>query len=67
MLSPQQRNLVMSEFRSGTSRVLLATDLLARGVDVQGVSLVINFDVPSNRENYIHRIGRSGWFGLVWA
>jgi translation initiation factor 4A len=62
-LSPQQRNLVMREFRSGTSRVLLATDLLARGVDVQGVSLVINFDVPSNRENYIHRIGRSGRFG----
>ena len=61
-LSPQQRNLVMREFRSGTSRVLLATDLLANGVDVQ-VSVVINFDVPSNRENYIHRIGRSGRLG----
>ena len=40
-----------------------ATDVLARGIDVQGVSLVINFDIPANRENYIHRIGRSGRFG----
>jgi len=42
---------------------LITTDLLARGIDVQGVSLVINFDLPTNRENYIHRIGRSGRFG----
>ena len=40
-----------------------ATDVLARGIDVQGVSLVVNFDIPTNRENYIHRIGRSGRFG----
>src|SRR3978361_1695536 len=58
-----QRDLIMKEFRSGSSRVRIATDLLARGIDVQQVSLVINYDLPSNRENYIHRIGRSGRFG----
>ncbi|OMJ29691.1 ATP-dependent RNA helicase eIF4A [Smittium culicis] len=58
-----QRDLIMSEFRTGSSRVLITTDLLARGIDVQQVSLVINFDLPINRENYIHRIGRGGRFG----
>jgi len=53
----------MKEFRSGSSRVLITTDILARGIDVQQVSLVINFDLPTNRENYIHRIGRGGRFG----
>jgi len=57
------RQLIMREFRSGSSRVLITTDLLARGIDVQQVSLVINYDLPTNRENYIHRIGRSGRFG----
>jgi translation initiation factor 4A len=58
-----ERELIMKEFRSGSSRVLITTDLLARGIDVQQVSLVINYDMPGNRENYIHRIGRSGRFG----
>ncbi|PVI08037.1 putative eukaryotic translation initiation factor 4 [Periconia macrospinosa] len=58
-----QRDVIMREFRSGSSRVLIATDLLARGIDVQQVSLVINYDLPANRENYIHRIGRGGRFG----
>jgi len=58
-----ERKLIMTEFRSGSSRVLITTDLLARGIDVQQVSLVINYDLPANRENYIHRIGRSGRFG----
>ncbi|CEH15079.1 dead-domain-containing protein [Ceraceosorus bombacis] len=58
-----QREVIMREFRSGSSRVLITTDLLARGIDVQQVSLVINYDLPSNRENYIHRIGRGGRFG----
>ena len=53
----------MKEFRSGSSRVLIATDLLARGIDVQQVSLVINYDLPANREHYIHRIGRGVRFG----
>ncbi|KAI1315454.1 translation initiation factor eIF4A [Mortierella claussenii] len=58
-----QREVIMKEFRSGSSRVLIATDLLARGIDIQQVSLVINYDIPSNKENYIHRIGRGGRFG----
>lgn len=62
-MDQNQRDLIMKEFRSGSSRVLIATDLLARGIDVQQVSLVINYDLPSNRENYIHRIGRGGRFG----
>jgi len=62
-MQQEERDMVMKEFRSGSSRVLITTDLLARGIDVQQVSLVINYDLPSNRENYIHRIGRSGRFG----
>lgn len=62
-LDPRERNIVMKEFRSGSTRVLIATDVLARGIDVQGVSLVLNFDLPPKRESYIHRIGRSGRFG----
>ncbi|KAI8820176.1 P-loop containing nucleoside triphosphate hydrolase protein [Fimicolochytrium jonesii] len=62
-MTQQERDVIMKEFRSGSSRVLITTDLLARGIDVQQVSLVINYDLPSNRENYIHRIGRSGRFG----
>ncbi|KAG6866239.1 hypothetical protein C0991_006826 [Blastosporella zonata] len=58
-----KREVLMKEFRSGTSRVLITTDLLARGIDVQQVSLVINYDLPNDRENYIHRIGRGGRFG----
>merc|ERR1712212_530926 len=62
-MNQQERDLIMREFRSGSSRVLITTDLLARGIDVQQVSLVINYDLPANRENYIHRIGRGGRFG----
>lgn len=59
----RERDAIMEEFRSGTSRVLIATDVWGRGIDVQQVSLVINYDLSSNRELYIHRIGRSGRFG----
>lgn len=62
-MSQQERDVIMREFRTGSSRVLITTDLLARGIDVQQVSLVINYDLPTKRENYIHRIGRSGRFG----
>jgi translation initiation factor 4A len=62
-MDQKERELIMREFRSGSSRVLITTDLLARGIDVQQVSLVINYDMPKDRENYIHRIGRSGRFG----
>ncbi|KAH9899716.1 DEAD-domain-containing protein [Cubamyces sp. BRFM 1775] len=62
-MAQKERDAIMAEFRSGTSRVLITTDVWARGIDVQQVSLVINYDLPANRENYIHRIGRSGRFG----
>ena len=62
-LPQQERDTIMKEFRSGSSRILISTDLLARGIDVQQVSLVINYDLPTNKENYIHRIGRGGRCG----
>ncbi|KAJ3191561.1 translation initiation factor eIF4A [Irineochytrium annulatum] len=62
-MDQQEREKIMQAFRTGSSRVLITTDLLARGIDVQQVSLVINYDLPSNKENYIHRIGRGGRFG----
>lgn len=54
-MDQREREVIMKQFRSGSSRVLITTDILARGIDVQQVSLVINYDLPSNRENYIHR------------
>lgn len=62
-----ERKAQMDAFRSGQCRVLISTDLLARGIDVQQVSLVINYELPVQRENYIHRIGRSGRFGRKGA
>ena len=62
-LTSEDRKKVMEEFRSGHSRILLSTDLLSRGIDVQQLSLVINFDLPKSKETYIHRIGRSGRYG----
>ncbi|KAM9845810.1 LOW QUALITY PROTEIN: eukaryotic initiation factor 4A-I-like [Aulostomus maculatus] len=62
-MDQHERDLIMREFRSGSSRVLITTDVLARGIDVQQVSLVINYDLPTNVQSYLHRIGRSGRFG----
>lgn len=62
-MKQEDRDKVMNDFRTGHSRVLISTDVWARGIDVQQVSLVINYDVPEIMENYIHRIGRSGRFG----
>jgi len=59
----EDRNQIMAMFKHGSARVLITTDLLARGIDVQQVSVVINYDLPKNRETYLHRIGRSGRFG----
>ena len=59
----KERDAIMGEFRGGATRVLITTDVWARGLDVQQVSLVINYDLPVNRELYIHRIGRSGRYG----
>lgn len=62
-MEQKERDKTMQEFRTGSSRVLITTNLLARGIDVQQVSLVINFDMPPSKEDYLHRIGRSGRFG----
>ena len=62
-LTQEERNEVVRDFRTGKTRLLLTTDLLARGIDIQQVSLVINYDLPTNKDNYVHRIGRSGRFG----
>ena len=58
-----EREKVMGAFRQGCSRVLVTTDLVARGIDVQHVNVVVNFDLPTNVESYLHRIGRSGRWG----
>jgi len=57
------RDRVMRGFRHGTIPVLVATDVVGRGIDVEGISHVINYDVPDEAENYIHRIGRTGRMG----
>jgi len=62
-MDQSQRDLIMNEFRTGSSRILIATDLLARGIDVQQVSVVINFDLPHDLASYLHRVGRGGRFG----
>jgi len=59
----EERDNIMGAFRACEYRVLITTDIWARGIDVSQVSLVINYDLPANRELYIHRIGRSGRFG----
>lgn len=59
----QERKEIMEQFRSGTIRILLSSDLLSRGIDIQQLSLVINYDIPRDKETYIHRIGRSGRYG----
>lgn len=62
-MEQSERDSIMKNFQAGESRVLITTDVWARGLDVQQVSLVVNYDLPNNRELYIHRIGRSGRFG----
>lgn len=62
-LSPLDRTNIMKQFRSGIYRVLISTDLLARGIDVQQVGYVINYDLPIDTDCYLHRIGRSGRYG----
>lgn len=62
-LSQSQRNNIMREFRAGRTPVLVATDVAARGIDVDNIDLVINYDVPDKPEYYVHRIGRTGRAG----
>lgn len=59
----EERKKIMQEFRSASSRILISTDLLSRGIDVQPVEVVVNFDLPGKKESYIHKVGRSGRFG----
>lgn len=58
-----QRRMALDGFKSGRFRILVATDIAARGIDVSGIELVINYDLPSNSEDYVHRIGRTGRAG----
>jgi len=62
-MSQEDRNRVFHDFRTGACRNLVCTDLITRGIDIQAVNVVINFDFPKSAETYLHRIGRSGRFG----
>lgn len=62
-MNQYERNDILDSFRTGTTRILIATDVLARGIDIQQISLVINYDIPFKVEQYLHRIGRSGRYG----
>ena len=62
-LQQSERDIIMGEFRSGAIRILISTDLLSRGIDSQHVSMVVNYELPYEKEQYIHRIGRCGRFG----
>jgi ATP-dependent RNA helicase DDX6/DHH1 len=62
-MQQQHRNRVFHDFRAGQVRNLVCSDLFTRGIDIQAVNVVINFDFPKNSETYLHRIGRSGRFG----
>lgn len=64
-LSQHARNEALDSFKKGESRVLVTSDVAARGIDISGVTLVINFDMPVNNEDYVHRIGRTGRAGNV--
>lgn len=62
-MSSKERDSRIDAFKKGKSRVLVSTDMLARGIDIQQVSVVISYDLPKDIKNYLHRIGRSGRFG----
>jgi ATP-dependent RNA helicase RhlE len=61
--SLSQRRDALEGFKSGRYRILVATDIAARGIDVKGIELVINYDLPDDAENYVHRIGRTARAG----
>ena len=64
-LTTEQRTSILKDFRLGLSRVLIATDVLSRGIDIEQIGIVINYDLPRDFAQYIHRIGRSGRFGKI--
>jgi ATP-dependent RNA helicase RhlE len=61
----EQRKEALDGFKAGKYRILVATDIAARGIDVTGIELVINYDLPDDPENYVHRIGRTGRAGMA--
>ena len=62
IMTQPERDAVVKDFRDGKTRLLLTTDLLSRGIDIPQVNMVVNYDLPPNKETYIHRIGRCGRF-----
>ena len=62
-MTKHERERIMNLFRKGESRILIATDVMARGIDIHHVSMVVNFDIPTNKENFLHRSGRAGRYG----
>ena len=69
-MSQNQRERIISNFKDGNSSVVIATDVAARGIDVDGITMVINYDVPDDVDSYVHRIGRTGRIGRkgeAWA
>eukprot|EP01092_Planopodium_desertum_P010416 TRINITY_DN4632_c0_g2_i1.p1 TRINITY_DN4632_c0_g2~~TRINITY_DN4632_c0_g2_i1.p1 ORF type:complete len:194 (-),score=30.44 TRINITY_DN4632_c0_g2_i1:74-589(-) len=62
-MTQEDRNRVFHDFRNGACRNLVSSDLFTRGIDIQAVNVVINFDMPKTSDTYLHRIGRSGRFG----
>ena len=63
--SLNQRSAALKSFKTGRVRILVATDIAARGIDVKGIELVLNYDLPENAEDYVHRIGRTGRAGMA--
>lgn len=63
MMLPAERNAALAAFRRGDVRILISTDLLSRGIDIQSLSMVFNYELPYDKSCYIHRIGRSGRYG----
>jgi superfamily II DNA/RNA helicase len=61
-MTQDERDNIIKDFRDGKTRILLTTDLLSRGIDIPQVNMVINYDLPNNKETYVHRIGRCGRF-----
>ena len=62
-MAQNKRERIINDFREGKTKIVIATDVAARGLDVDGVTLVINYDIPDDSESYVHRIGRTGRMG----
>ena len=69
-LTQNKREKIISNYKNGSSKILVATDVAARGLDIDGVTSVVNYDLPDDFENYVHRIGRTGRMGrhgVAWS